>query len=1277
MSKFSVKKPFTVLVCVVLTLVLGVVAYMKMSTDLLPNINLPYVIIMTTYVGASPETVEMTVTAPVESSMATVSNIEGINSISAENYSVVILEFAQTADMDSVSLEIRENLDQLKSYWDDSVGSPIIMKLNPDMLPIMIAAVGVEGMDEYEVGDFATDKVVPELESIEGVASVSTTGIVEQSVHAVIREDKIEKVNQKIKDTIAESFADGLAQVEEGLEQIAAKEEEIDLAVAAGLMKSEEASAAKVEMAATKEGLLATKASIEEAQSATMETVDMSSVLTTDLVSNILTAQNFSMPAGYVEDGETTYLVRVGDKPSTIDELSALPVMTVPGTDKVITVGEVCDVFYTDNKDSVYTNVNGEHGIMLTMQKQTGYSTGDVSKAINEKFDDLREEYDNISLVALMDQGIYIDLIVRSIIQNVLVGAVLAVIILIIFLRDIRPTFVIAISIPVSLIAAIVCMYFAGVTLNVISLSGLALGVGMLVDNSIVVIENIYRLRNEGMERRRAAVEGAKEVAGAIIASTLTTVCVFLPIVFTEGITRQLFVDMGLTIAFSLMASLLVALTVVPALAAGVLKTVKVTKQQENKGFKYHYGKFLRNSLRFKWLVLLLAVAFLAGSVYLAYQRGTAFFPDMASPQVTVTVTPAEDWDLTDVTNETNELVTRLMTMPDVIDVGAMSSSTTLSLLGGMAGSNGSDGPVTSATIYITTTEDRKMSSDELESEIKKRAEGIEGIAVSVETATMDMSALGGSGITLEIKGRELDTLYSMAEEAAEILRNTEGVEDVVSAVDDADPEFRIVVDKEKAIAHNLTVAQVFAAVYPKLQDASVATKLSTARNDISVYVEDENLLDFTRRDLKRMTIATKDGDGNDVNVKLSDVVEFKEAKGFNTIRRSAQTRYITVTATLKDGYNIGLVSQDATENMKALNVPAGYSAEFNGENEMIMEALKQLVLMLLLAVIFIYLIMVAQFQSLSSPFIIMFTIPLAFTGGFLALFVSGNEISIISMIGFIMLSGIIVNNGIVLVDYINQRRAAGLEKTDAIVEAGVTRLRPVLMTALTTILALFGMVFSKEMGADMARPLAIVVIGGMIYGTLMTLVVVPCIYDLLTGKKYKNRDYELENSDEKAAGLPADSTKSAESEKAADETVKSDADANGSEDVQESVKRTYNLPGMESLKVLSSEFEAGNSQSIAGQVAHASAMAAASNAGNAANTANTNIPPVIYAVPVTSGAPIPQVVTPTPGAQVVYIIQPEEKAAPIYVGSHERSSASAGTNANPYADIVKHDKRK
>ena len=485
-------------------------------------------------------------------------------------------------------------------------------------------------------------------------------------------------------------------------------------------------------------------------------------------------------------------------------------------------------------------------------------------------------------LITLMDQGIYIDLVMDSIINNVLFGALLAILILILFLRDWRPTAVVACSIPVSLITAVVCMYFSGVTLNVISLSGLALGVGMLVDNSIVVIENIYRLRNEeGYSAREAAIAGAGEVAGAILASTLTTVCVFLPIVFTEGITRQLFVDLGLTLAYSLLASLMIALTVVPALASGMLVRVKPQKESALFGrLLPAYEKSIALALRFKPVVLLLAVALLVTSAMAAFAKGTAFMPEMDSTQISMTVTLPEKTPLAETAEVTDEVVARLMEMEEVVDVGAMASSSSMGMLTG-----GGNTATNATSIYIALGEDKERDNIEIAAGIEEMLADIaeeKQAEISIETSDMDMSALGGSGINIQVRGRELDTIQTIAKEVAEIVEGVEGTQEVSDGLEDATGEMRILVDRDKAIEHGLTVAQVFQQIQSKLADASSSTALETEIREYDVYVKNAKDMELTRDLVKNLELTRDKKDGTREKIRLSEIADFADMESPN-----------------------------------------------------------------------------------------------------------------------------------------------------------------------------------------------------------------------------------------------------------------------------------------------------------------------------------------------------------------------------------------------------------
>ena len=1305
MPKISVKKPYTVFVAVVIVIVLGVLSLQNMSTDFLPSMEFPYAIVMTTYPGASPEEVERAVTEPVEQAMSSINNVKQVQSMSINNMSMVIMEFNDGTDMGTTTVDMRESLDQTTSQWDDSIGSPTIMKINPDMMPIMVAALDFDDTDTAEVTKRAEQDIIPELESVDGVASVNESGSVEKKIDVIIQQDKIDRMNEKVQaaidgklseaedkldknkqkledgkdeldsqknkaaDKIAkgetklnkatDQIKDGLEtvneqiaqvneqqktlntsakQVKDGLATIATNKANINatlktlnstktqlntLKTSLDQLKSQESSlqsqidslgdkapeelktslasvqaqlsvlraklqeqgitedtldakiaevdkgitsaqsglsqletqekslqdnqkkvtaaqkkinaglkelnaakkklekgqisttdaleqlnkqkilsgiqisVAEAQMNSGSDKLTEAESQLKDTKKTTKENSQLSKIITKDMVENILKAENFDMPSGYVTEDDSSYLVRVGDKVESVDDIRDLVICDM-GLDGLnpITLGDVADVAETDNAEDIYTVVNGNPAVLVTLQKQSGYSTGDVTGALEDKLAELEQNEEGFHSSILMNQGVYIDLVVDAVVQNLIIGGILAVLILLFFLRDIRPTIIVACSIPLSVVGAIVAMYFSGVTLNIISLSGLALGVGMLVDNSVVVIENIYRLKSEGVSTRQAAVDGARQVGGAIIASTLTTICVFAPIIFTEGITKQLFVDLALTLAYTLGASLIIALTLVPAMSAGMLR--KESKAGNSKlitGLQNVYAKSLKTVLRFKPVVLIGAVVFLVLFAALSMKNGMSMMPEMESTQMTVTLT-TENKELEEVREISNTAIERMREVEDVETVGAYTGSgSSMAMLTG--GSNND-----TVTMYIILNEDRQLSNEELEQQITDKTKDLD-CELEINTSAMDMSSLTGSGVKINVKGKDLDKLQSVSEDIMKRLEDVEGLTDISNGLEDAGEEFRISVDKAKAMKYSLTVAQVYQQIYAKLKDASSASTLSTDTDDLGVYISDSSDEKLTREDIRNMKIEYTDSSTQKTKkVALSKIADFETADSPNTIQRESQMRYLSVTAGIEDGYIVSDVSSDVEKALADYEAPAGYEVEFDGENEATMEAMGQVMLMLLLGIVLMYLIMVAQFQSLLSPFIILFTIPLAFTGGFLGLWITGSDVSVIAMIGFVMLAGIIVNNGIVLVDYINQLRRGGMEKRAAITEAGRTRLRPILMTAVTTILGLVPMVVGQSMGTDMTRPMAIVTIGGLIYGTLLTLFVVPCIYDLLNRKK-------------------------------------------------------------------------------------------------------------------------------------------------------------------------------
>lgn len=1264
LAKFSVKKPLTVLVAVILVLILGFVSFTSMTPDLLPNMDFPMAVLMTTYPGASPEEVETTVTKPLEQSMATLENISAVTSSSGESYSILFLEFNDSVNMDAISVDIREKISLIEGAWPESVGTPYLMKINPNILPVMIAAVDLDGADVTELTSFLNDTLINKLEGIAGVASISTSGAIEKQMNVLLSQEKIDAVNEKMQAALADQFdkadaelADAKTELENGKqelqnghetlrEEMGKAEGEIysgkaqldtaDAAISAALEQADEqlpelksqskkmdqliatldqleaaqaafdeqiaaiearedltqeqrdaaieqitssveyhqvqialdqiddsldemglnrqtirttASALKESVSGlesameyleeTQDGLSDGKITLEDAiaqmnekkagaeweiYSALVQILvgetsldsaqqqlddarleaeknDLGDTLTMDMVSSLLTAQNFSMPAGYITENGVDYLVRVGDKISDLEELQNL-LLFDPGIEGMepVYLRDVADIFLSDNAAETYAKMGKNNGVILSFNKQSNYATAEVTENLQKRFEQLCQEYEGLHFTPLMDQGDYIHMIINSVLENLAFGAVLAIIILLFFLKDVRPTFIIAVSIPVSVIFAIVLMYFSGVTLNMISLSGLAVGVGMLVDNSIVVIENIYRLRGKGYSAIQAAVSGAMQVAAAITSSTLTTVCVFLPIVFIEGVTRQLFTDMALTITYSLLASLIVALTVVPAMAQRTLRKNALKEHPWFDKLRNAYEKALGWALKKKWVVLCGSLALLAFSLVWALSRGFSFMPSVDSAQISLELQMPEDSTLEQTAQVSDEIIERISAMDEVENVGAMLSSGT----GSMLGMGGSGEDVTSVSMYILLKEDASTPVDELSRQIADACSNLGGevtVSGSFDLGSM-MTTLGGSGVSINLYGDDLDLLQSTAEEIAGILKQVDGVAEVDNGIGDTTPELRITVDKQKAMENGLTVAQMYAEIAAAMKNETTSTTLNLENNDVSVVIVDGSATEISREEMENHAFTVTNSEGEESQILLKEIASFSHTQSLSTIQRDAQRRYLTVSATLQDGCNVSLVTADVQKALEDYSLPAGLSIEFAGENETIMESIFELLKMLLMAVAFIYLIMVAQFQSLKYPFIVLFTIPLAFTGGLLGLMVCGMEISVISMIGFVMLAGIIVNNGIVLIDYVNQLRAEGVPKFEALVEAGATRLRPILMTTLTTVLGLSTMALGLGTGAQMMQPVAIVCIGGLLYATLMTLFVVPAIYDMMNKKE-------------------------------------------------------------------------------------------------------------------------------------------------------------------------------
>ena len=1250
MAKFSVKRPLTVFVVVLAVVVLGIVAYLRMTPDLLPNMDFPYVVIVTADPGASPEAVEEEITRPMEQSMATLDQIKEVTSTSQNSVSMVMLEFEDGVNMDTISVDIQQKISMLEGQWSDMVGTPYVLKINPSMIPVMVAAVSREGSDVYALSDLVTDELTGKLEGVSGVASVTVSGALTRQAHVILDQEKMEALSAKLADAVKvqlkkaegklydakrqvedgekalsdakRAAADGVAgavgdsadEVYKNLKKLYDKLKDADIGdilgdiitdpegsleklqqsleslreqtkkmlddLESGRLKAQmegdisdflvqmmdgmsQMTGAELQLSQAKSQIESGLKQLREAYDKVDSQTDLGGLLSITTVSGLLTAQNFSMPAGYIDDNSgVSYMVSVGQKFENSAELENMVLfdLGLEGIDP-ITLGDVATVVVTDDSDQLYTKLDDENGILLSFNKQSNYATAAVSNNLTDRFRELESQYEGLTFVPLMDQGDYIYLIVETILSSLLWGALFSVVVLFLFLRDWRPTVITLLSIPVSVIFAVVLMYFTGVTINMISLSGLAVSVGMLVDNSVVVIENIYRLRAKGATIVQAAVSGAQQVLGAVTASTLTTVCVFAPIVFVEGLTRQLFTDLALTITYSLLASLLVSLTLVPAMASGMLRREFVPKPGLLDKIYPAYRRAIAWSLDHKAGVLLLSLVLLVTTAWGAVSRGFTFMPEIDMNNLSVTVTMPEDITRAEAVDLADQVVERVMSVENVESAGFMMGSGDM---GGLSLASGDNGEF-DVTGYLT------MPEGTFGSDAGKEIEALcADLPCKVTTAGVMsgmMSYMTGTGVSLRVYSSDMESLQSAARSLGQRMEQVEGVQDVSDGLEDAAPALQVVVDRNKAMTKGISVAQIYMQVAAALQDTTTVADVTLDGESMEMIVDAAADSKLTREKLMDMTISPDSGamsssmssgmssmrgmdssmssamgsmggmssmgsgmsgmssssaaaglsqltggesQDEDASFKLGEVAEVKETVSLNSIQRDQQRRCITVSAAVADGYNVTKVTTAVQKALGSVTLPEGVTVEFDGENEQIMNAMQQLLLMLLLGVVLVYLIMVAQFQSLKAPFIVMFTIPLAFTGGFLALLISGIEVSVISLIGFVMLVGIIVNNGIVLVDYINQQRLAGMGLREAIIDAGVTRLRPILMTSLTTILGLVVTALAKNAGTALIQPIALVCIGGLLYATLMTLFVVPCMYEILNKKEL----HQVEESD-------------------------------------------------------------------------------------------------------------------------------------------------------------------
>ncbi|KZE44508.1 multidrug ABC transporter [Brevibacillus parabrevis] len=1021
LSELSIKRPVTMIMLTVAMLIFGFVSLPRLAIDLMPELNFPVAVVVTSVDGGSPAEIEKLVTKPIENALGTVSNLDSISSVSIEGASQVILMFNWGTDLDQATLDMREKVDQVRGALPDSARAPRVLRIDPNSQPIIQFAVTGE-QDVNKLKKVAEDMIQSRLERIDGVAAASISGGQDRVVDVIVDPAKLS---------------------------------------AYGL-------------------------SLEQIQQA-------------------LSSGNLSGSAGSVREGDSKMNIRVQGEFANVEQIALTPI-SVGGSS--IRLSDVAQVKDTLENITQLSYVNGKPSLGISITKASGGNTIEVADEVKAELEKIKADLpEHMEIITTLDTSTYIKDSIYTTAEHALLGGLVGIILLFFFLGSLQSMLIAVIVLPVSIVATFLLMYMTGQTINLISLSGLTLGLGSLIDFAVVMLENIFRQREQGKGMMEAALTGSKEVGTAVMASALAQICVFLPIALTEGIASELFGPLALTVVYSHIAALVFSILLVPMLSSRILKKVPNHANHENYrginpvtwfniGFgkvEKSYQKLLAWALGHRKTVLFSSVIMMVGSLALTPLIGAEFIPSMDQGQISVSIKMPNGTILAETEKVAKQIEDIVNKVPEK-DIVATS-----------IGSNGS--PIASTlasnqatiTLMLVDVTERKRSSNEIVMDLQNQLKMIPGPEIKV-SAAQGMST--GSPIQLTVRGDDLAVLKDISSIVKGEVEKVPGTSNVTTSLEASRQEFEVKVDAEKASLYGLTTGQILSSVRTAFQGQTV-TKYRTGDNEIDInlklpenYQEDINYLNNLR-------IAAPGG----AQIALTSVASISKVDVPLTINRSNLTREVQITSDLA-GRDLNSVTQEITAKMNKLNLPDGYKLEFGGQSEDMAESFGSLALAILLSVVLLYMVMAAQFESFYSPFIIMFSVPPTVTGVLIGLLVTGTTISVSVLIGYILLIGLVVNNAIVLIDYINQLRAKGWELREAILHAGPIRLRPILMTTLTTILAIGPLAFSGGSGTETQAPMAVTVIFGLSFATLITLVLVPVVtawFDDM-GKKRRER---------------------------------------------------------------------------------------------------------------------------------------------------------------------------
>jgi len=1022
----SVRRPVTTILIFAALIVIGLYSLTQLPVDLYPEVELPFVGVVTTYPGASASDIESNITRPIEDMLNSVSNLKEMTSTSSDGLSVIFMNFEYGTNLDEASNDIRSNLSFIENYLPEDSEKPTIMKFNSSMMPIIFYAITAE--ESYRgLEKILDEKIVNPLNRIEGVGSVSLAGVPGRKVYIDVDPRKMEAYN-----------------------------------------------------------------------------------LTIEQIGSILRAENMNMPAGYIEMGQNDYPLRIQGEFPESDVIKNLVVSSYNGNN--VYLKDVAMVRDTIRETKLDTRINGLQGMTMYVQKQSGGNTVKVTKEIEKTLAELTKDLPtDVRIEKLFDSATFIKDSISNLTETLLYAAIFVILVVLFFLGRWRATVIIIVTIPISLVVAFIYLFVTGESINIISLTSLSIAIGMVVDDAIVVLENITKHVERGSHPREAAIYATNEVWLAVIVTTLTVVAVFFPLTFVKGLTGVLFKQLGMLVSITIITSVFAAITLTPTMSALLLKWHPIRKdapfwtydgsiRKALNWFDRFYEKTLRWALHHKTVVSLIAIVIFVMSMSLFFVVDTEFFPEADQSRITATI-ELQTGTRVDETIKTTDKIDELI-REKYPEVNLVSSSTGSDEQAGFSSLFGAGGThVITYSMRLVPIEEREKNvmtiAEEMRVELAKLPEIIDFTVSTSES----MSSFGSNTVDVEIYGYNIAETNIVAEELATKIRKIEGAKDVTISRDKSKPELQIILDRNKMISSGLNTAIVSSAVKNRVEGMT-ATRLRQSGDEYDVVVRFKESARSTLTDIENIGISNPTGNV----IRLGEIADIKEYWSPPSIERKRRERIVSVSFT---PYKRSLTELQV-EVQKAIDetpVPSGVMVQISGAIEEQMESFMDIAFLIVVSLILVYLIMASQFESLKMPFIIMFSIPFAFSGVALALFITNTTLSVISGIGAVMLIGIVVKNAIVLVDFINLMRERGNELYEAISISGRSRLRPVIMTSATTILGMLPLAMSTGSGSELWSPMGVAVIGGLIFSTFVTLIIVPVVYAIFAkhGERNKN----------------------------------------------------------------------------------------------------------------------------------------------------------------------------